>query len=431
MLKIFTKYVSFNIIGMLGISCYILADTFFVAKALGALGLASLNFAIAVYSIMNGAGLMIGIGGATAFSIFKGKGENKNNAFLCSVISGAVFAFIFIMAALLFSEDISFLLGADKSTVEYTNIYIKTLLLFSPFFLLNNIVITFVRNDNNPQLAMFAMLVSSFSNIILDYIFMFIFSWEMFGAVIATCFSPIISLLILSLHFIRKKNTFKLNFNKVNFSEIFNVLKLGTSSLVCELASSVSLIVFNLILAKTEGNIDVAAYGIIANIAFVVTSVFTGIAQGTQPLVSTCYGSGEFKKLSEILKLSVISSAVLSAIIYVILFAFTNEVVSAFSENDVILENIAISGVRLYFTGFFFAGINIVATAILSASSKYKTALLLSVLRSCIVLIPAVIIMNAIIGIIGIWLSFTITELIVFAVVIVCTKGLFVKKDKD
>lgn len=430
MLKTFTKYVSFNIIGMLGISFYILADTFFVAKALGALGLAALNFAIAVYSVMNGIGLMIGIGGATAFSISKGRGENKSRAFLCSIILGAIFAVVFMAIALLFSEDISYLLGADEKTIEYTSTYIKTLLLFSSFFLLNNIVIAFVRNDNNPQLAMAAMLVSSFSNIILDFVFMFIFSWGMFGAVIATCFSPIISLLILSLHFFRRKSTFTPGIGKVKFTDFGNVLKLGSSSLVCELASSVSLIVFNLILAKTEGNIGVAAYGIIANIALVVISIFTGIAQGVQPLASTYYGSGELVKLSKILKLAVVFSAVLSIVIYVVLFVFTENVVSAFSEKDIILENIAVSGVRLYFIGFFFAGVNVVATAIFSASTKYKTALILSVLRSCAVLIPAVLIMTVLMGLAGIWLSFTVTEFIVFVIVVVCMKRLFVKKSE-
>ena len=44
-LKEYSKYVTFNVMGMIGVSCYILADTFFVSKALGAQGLAALNLA--------------------------------------------------------------------------------------------------------------------------------------------------------------------------------------------------------------------------------------------------------------------------------------------------------------------------------------------------------------------------------------------------
>lgn len=61
----FSRYVALNVLGMLGISCYILADTFFVANALGSDGLAALNLAIPVYNFIHGAGLLLGIGGVT------------------------------------------------------------------------------------------------------------------------------------------------------------------------------------------------------------------------------------------------------------------------------------------------------------------------------------------------------------------------------
>ena len=416
--RLFFKYVGLNIIGMIGLSCYILADTFFVAKALGTEGLAALNFAIVVYALMNGVALMVGVGGATVFSIEKGKGGDKNRTFVQSFILGAIFAVAFIITGLFFSGDISYLLGADKTTFEYTDIYIKTILLFSPFFILNNIIISFVRNDDNPQLSMYAMLASSFFNIILDYVFMFVFSMGMFGAVVATSLSPIISLMILSIHFIRKKNSFSFCKCQVKIPVFGSIMSLGFSSFIGELASSISLTAFNLILVKFYGNTSLAAYGIIVNVAFVATSIFTGVAQGTQPLASSCFGRKEYKNLSKILKYALVTSFSIATVIYIAVYIFNRSIVGVFSNDDQ-LRHLAENGIRLYFVGFFFSGVNIVVTAFFSAVSKSRTAMAVSILRSCVVPIPAVIFMSYILKLNGIWLSYPVAELFVFVFMIV------------
>ena len=96
-------------------------------------------------------------------------------------------------------------LGADSSTLTMSKTYLTTILCFAPFFIMNNILIAFVRNDNNPNLSMIAMLTGSFSNIVLDYIFMFPLKMGIFGAAFATGLAPIISMGILTLHFTRGK----------------------------------------------------------------------------------------------------------------------------------------------------------------------------------------------------------------------------------
>lgn len=206
-LKNFFKYVSLNVMGMIGLSCYILADTFFVSNALGSNGLAALNFSIPIYCIINGAGLMIGIGGATRYSILKSQNEDEkaNSIFSNTVIIGMVVGIIMLIVGLFLSTPIAKLLGADGTTLTLASTYLTTILSFSPFFILNNIMIAFIRNDGNPRLSMAGMLTGSFSNIVLDYIFIYPLSMGMFGAAFATGLAPIISLCILSSHFIKQK----------------------------------------------------------------------------------------------------------------------------------------------------------------------------------------------------------------------------------
>lgn len=206
----FVKYSSLNVLGMIGLSCYILADTFFVSKGLGTNGLAALNLAIPIYSFIHGCGLMIGIGGGTKYAIQKNQGDQDttNRIFTHGIYLAILFSVFFVFIGLFFSAQIVTLFGANEGVFAMTKTYTQVILLFSPAFLMNNVLLCFVRNDGAPQLAMAAMIGGSLSNILLDYVFIFPFHMGIFGAVFATGLAPIISMVILSPHFIKKRNHF-------------------------------------------------------------------------------------------------------------------------------------------------------------------------------------------------------------------------------
>ena len=407
--KTFWKYVTMNVLGMIGISCYILADTFFVARGIGADGLTALNLAIPIYSFISGIGLMIGMGGATRYSISK-----SNTVFTQSLYFSLMASSLFLLAGLLFPEQLATLLGANRVTHEMTKTYLRVIMCFSPMFLLNNLMICFVRNDGNPGLSMLAMLLASFSNIVLDYVFIFIFNMGMFGAAFATGIAPIVSLMVLSAHKIQKKNTFKIEKVAPVLQMFYDISSLGVSALITELSSGIVMIVFNTIILRHAGNIGVAAYGIIANIALVILSIFTGISQGVQPIVSRNYGLEKYDDIQKVLKYGTMVVCVLAIIIYLISFAFTESIVSAFNKGqDIQLASIAIRGLRIYFTAFIFAGINILFSTYFGAIDRPKNAFIISILRGFIFIIPSAFILSALWGMTGVWLAMPFTEFVV------------------
>ena len=145
---------------------------------------------------------------------------------------------------------------------------------------------------------MAAMLTGSFSNILLDYVFLFPLNMGIFGAALATGFAPVISIGLLSLHFIRGKNRFAWSFDQRALGRrVLDICSLGISAFINELSSAVVLIVFNLLILRLAGNTGVAAYGIVANLALVAVSVFTGISQGSQPLISVFTGRAGKRKV--------------------------------------------------------------------------------------------------------------------------------------
>lgn len=418
-LSAFMKYVSFNVLGMIGLSCYILADTFFVANGVGANGLTALNLAIPVYNFINGVGLMIAIGASTRFAISKSK-EVFTSGLYFIVICGT----IFVLTGLIFSNGIASLLGADSITIADTNIYLKIILLFSPMFMLNSYLQAFIRNDKNPSLAMVAMIMGSVANIILDYIFIMVFGMGMFGAVLATGVSPIVGLLVMSTHFIRKNNTFKFMPKlKLTFKRIKDIAVLGVSSFVTEMASGIVIIVFNILILNLSGNTGVAAYGVITNVALVVMSVFTGIAQGTQPLISDAYGKGENKIVKKLLKYALITSVIVAIISYASGYIFSENIVSLFNkDNDATLLSIAVQGIRIYFISFLFSGINVITTLYFTSMDKPQYAMIISILRGFVLIIPVAIILSIMYNMNGVWSSVVVTEIIVMLVGIIINK---------
>lgn len=415
----FFRYVIMNVLGMVGLSCYILADTFFIAKGLGSDGLTALNLAIPVYSFVHGIALMFGMGGATKYSIFIGQNNKKdaNEIFNNTWKAAIVIAGFFSLIGILFSKQLALFLGATGNILNMTNIYLKVILLFAPAFILNEVFISFVRNDGNPGLAMVAMLTGSFANIILDYIFIFPLKGGIFGAVMATSVAPLISMGILRWHKKQGKQQFFLKKNRFSSTMIEDVVKIGIPSLITEMASGIVMIIFNMLILKLEGNIGVAAYGIIANLALVFSAVYTGIAQGIQPLISEGYGKNDVKQVKVIYQYALITVSIVSLVIYTLSYTFAVPITAVFnSEQNELLQKIAVAGMKLYFIAVPFIGFNIVTSVFFSAIERVLPAQSISLLRGFILMVPMAYLLAAVGGMTGIWLTVPVTEGIVAGV---------------
>lgn len=429
-LALFAKYTSLNVIGMIGMSVYILADTFFVANGVGANGLTALNLALPIFNLVNGTGLMLAMGGATKYNVCKSRGDSHgmDSAFVNTMYAAAFFSAVYMLCGALFSVKIASALGANSEVLQSTAVYLKVIMLFSPAFICNNIAISFVRNDGAPALSTAAMTVGSLSNIVMDYVFVYPLAMGIFGAVLATGFSPCISMLILSSHKIRGKNGFHFRRMAPSFKVIGNVAALGVPSLVTELSVGIVILVFNMIILRLAGNIGVAAYGVISNMSLVVVSVYTGVAQGMQPLSSRAHGEGNFKSARKFFKYACVTAVAGAAVIYPLLACFANPITSVFnSENNATLQQIAVQGLRLYYIATPFLGFNVVLTVFLTSVENPRPAQALSILRGIAVIVPVAFALSAAFGMAGVWCSFPASEFIcaVFGIIVL---ALFFKK---
>ena len=422
LLKSFLVYVSLNILGQAAFSCYTMADTFFVSMKLGTNGLTALNIAFPVFCIISGIGLMIGMGAGTRFSIAKNRGETKksNSYFTNAIYLIILFSIIFMLLGGLFSKEIATLLGADETILPYANIYLKTMMLFAPAFMFNHLLQCFVRNDGKPMLSMAAMIVGSLANILLDYIFIFPFGMGIFGAILATGLSPLISILIISPYILMRKNNFHIQKEVPNLKKWLELSSSGIPSLVTEFSSGIIMFLFNFLILRLEGNVGVAAFGIVTVISLVVVAIFTGLSQGIQPLMSSNYGQGEITNVKKLYRYSLITLLILASSMYLIIFFGAESIIDIFnSENDPYLKELSTTGLKLYFIATPFIGFNIVSSTFLTSCERNMSAQIVSLLRGLFVLLPITFLLSYTLKMLGIWLAYPISEGIVSIVALV------------
>ena len=412
--KQLSKYILSNVLAMIGTSCYVLADTFFISVAAGSLGITALNLTLPLYGIIFAVGSMIGVGSATRYSLERSSQKGSgNDYFFNAVVWSVIISCFFVVCGIFIPDKILALLGADPQILKIGLPYMRIVLLFTPFFMVNYTFTSFVRNDNAPKLAMTATLVSGIFNIVLDYILMFPMKMGMTGAALATGISPIVSMGICSLHYFSKNNNITFTLSVPSFKKLINACYLGISALIGELSSGITTLIFNFLLLKLSGNTAVAAYGIIANIALVGISLFNGISLGLQPVASYIHGKGDFPSEKRVCRRSVKLGLFVACIIVVSIITFSDVFISVFNnENSRELADMASVGIKIYFTGFIAASVNIIKSGFYSAVGKGKESAAISLSRGIFTIILTALLLSKFLGIIGVWLAFPVSEII-------------------
>lgn len=417
--KEFLRYVMQNIAAMIGVSVYILADTFFVSAASGADGITVLNLVLPIYGLIFAIGSMIGVGSATRYALGKASGNQEvQSYFLHAVFWDWVASIPFILLGIFWPDQVLKIMGGDAQIVNLGIPYVRIVLIAAPLFMMNFIFTAFARNDQAPTTAMFASLAGSMFNIVFDYVLMFPVGMGIAGAALATALSPVVTMSVCSSHYLGKKNTVGFQWKRPSFRRILSCCGLGIPGFVGEISSAVTTTVFNMLLLGIAGNIAVAAYGIVANLSLVAMSIFNGIAQGTQPLISRSYGHGETKQVRQLLQWGLCVVLIAELLLVGFTWGFTDEFVQIFNqEGNQELRLYAYDAMRYYFLGFLAAGMNIMMIAYYSAIDQAKPAFTASLLRGAAAIVGCAVIMAKLWGINGVWLSFLASEIITLLVI--------------
>lgn len=422
------KFILPSILATVGSSCYTLADILFVSRAAGENGLAAMNLVAPIFALIYAISSMVGIGAASRYSIQKYRSEDCSDYFSNSIFSSLLICVPFVLVGLLCPDMLLKLLGADPAIVSLGTTYVRIILCFTPFFMLNTILVSFVRNDDAPKIAMCATLLSCLFNVVFDYILMFPLNLGITGAALATGFSPIISMGICLIHLLSKKNTIRFTWKMPSFKRFLSSCQLGFAAFVDQIAGGITTLLLNFILLGLAGNTAVAAYGIISNVALVGSSMLSGVSQGLQPMASEATGKADEESKKRIIKHSLMIGLIIAVLLIAVIWIFAAPIVGFFnSDQSVELASLAGNGLKLYFIGFLFAAVNIIRAGYFSATDKSLQSTIIAVSRGFVAIVAFAFILSHFFGIVGAWIAFPVAELFTLILSLVCERRLKVK----
>lgn len=412
--QVFMRYLIPSVFATMVTSIYVLADTIIVGKGIGTIAVAALNIVLPLYNIFFGLGLLFGVGGSVLMSILRGEGDEKgsNAYFSTSLVAMCVVLALSLAFFTAFMEKIALVFGGTPETMPYIMDYMPYIVWGMGLFFFSSYLQTFIRNDGAPRLAMYAVVSGGVANIILDYVFVYNFNMGMAGAAIATVMGSGLTVVILLTHFFTKKNNLHFSLKGVRPSFIKNIILNGFASFLIEVASGVTIFVFNIQLLKYAGNTGVSVYSIISNTAIVVVCICKGINQAAQPLLSTNYGAGLYERTDKIRSLAVKVSIIICAVPVILGLVVPDFFTYIFINPDSAILSMSAPAIRIYFVGFMMLGINMVFICYFQAILKNGYSMIICLMRGLILVVAFAYIFPLFMDVTGIWLAVPAAETI-------------------
>ena len=413
----YLKYLSAAFGSALITSVYSIVDMAMVGQYQGPDGTAALAVVAPIWNIIYSLGLLMGIGGSVIFSTFRGqtghKKENENEYFTVAVLGSILLSVVVWLTILFFEKPILLFFGADIHLLPLAELYLKPIKSVIPFFLLNQMLAAFLRNDGNPGLATVGVLAGGLFNILGDYIFVFSFDMGIYGAGLATAAGSGISFFVMLSHFWSKKNTLVLQKPTRILYKIKRILVTGFSTFFIDVAMGILTVLFNRQIMKYLGTNALAIYGPIVNVSTFVQCCAYSVGQASQPIISINFGAKQWKRIKEILRYALSTVAVFSLFWTALSLLYPNLYIYIFMKPTAKILEIAPAIIRCYSLSFLLLPLNIFSTYYFQALMKPKAALIVSVSRGCIISGIFILVLPVIAGADSIWFAMPITELMV------------------
>lgn len=401
-------------IGILILSIYGIVDTIFVGRWIGTMAIGAITVVVPISFLLASIGMSIGVGGASIISRSLGSGNIRraSHAFGNQVTLTLILSIVFLIAGFLYMEPILEIFGGKGDILPLAKKYFLIVLIGTPFLSIAMMSNNVIRALGAPKYAMVVMIVPAIVNLVLDPIFIVWFEWGIEGAAWATtlsyCFSAFYAVI-----FFRKENELKLlpeDFIpdiKIT-KEIFSI---GGVSLARQGSVSIMSIVLNNGLFLYGGELGIATFGIVRNLSMFANFPVLGVTQGFLPIAGYNYGAGHWDRVKETIKKAILYGTGLATLIFVSIMIFAYSIPKIFTED---LELIGSSGpaIQIVFLATPLLTIQLIGSAYYQAIGKALPALFLSLLKQGIFLIPLILILPLYFGMMGIWMSFPIADLL-------------------
>ncbi len=424
------KFTIPTIIMMIFTSIYGVVDGIFVSNVVGSDSFAAVNLIMPALMIFGTIGFMIGTGGSALVSKTIGEGDIKkaNRYFSMLIYLLIIVGLILSIIAVVTVKPMSKLLGAEGKILEECITYGTVLIMFLIPFVLQNCFQSFLIVAEKPTFGLVISIITGISNMILDWVFMYVLKQGIFGAALATGISQTIGGIVPLIYFIRpNKSKLRLVKTKIEWKAILQACVNGSSEMLTNLSLSLVNMLYNMQLMKYIGADGVVAYGIIMYVGFIFVGTYLGYSIGTAPIIGFHYGAGNTDELKSLLKKSIKLIGITSLIMTIIAEITSKILASIFVSYDIELLNMTANAIRIFSISYLISGFNIFSSSFFTALNNGIVSAAISFLRTLLFQIAMIFILPAIWGVNGIWLAVVFAEILALIVSIIF---LYINREK-
>ena len=410
-----------SIVMMIFTSIYGVADGFFVSNFAGKTPFAAVNFIMPILLILGCVGFMFGTGGSALISKTLGEGKSRkaNELFSMLVYVSIILGILLAVLGFFLIRPVAVIMGAEGELLEDCLLYGKINLLALPFYILQYEFQCLFAAAEKPKLGLYITVASGITNMVLDGLFVAVFSWGLAGAAAATAFSQFVGG-ILPVFYFAGKNESRFQLVRFQFDgrALVKICTNGASELMSNISMSFVGMLYNIQLMKYAGENGVAAYGVLMYVSMVFQAVFLGYAVGMAPVVSYHYGAGNKKEVKNLLRRSILLIGSFSAAMCVMGELLGRPFSVLFVGYDGELLDLTAHAFAVFSLSFLFSGFAILGSSFFTALNDGLTSALISFLRTLVFEAAAIMIFPLIWGIDGIWWSVVAAEILAVLVTI-------------
>lgn len=408
---------------MIFTSIYGVVDGLFVSNIVGSMAFASVNLIMPAIMILGSVGFMIGTGGSALVSKTMGEGDQKkaNEYFSMMIWFLIISGIILSVLGFIFIEPVAKLLGADAGTMENCIIYGKTIMAALTFFFLQNAFQSFLVVAEKPVMGLKISVISGCTNMVLDFVFIYIFKMGVFGAAFATAISQAVGAIIPIIYFACKKDEgLKLVRPKYYGNALLKACTNGSSEMLTNVSMSLVNMLYNFQLMNVIGHGGVVAYGIIMYVGFIFFGIYMGYSVGVAPIISYHYGAENRDELKSLFKKSIKMIAIATIVLTLAAEALAGVLAGIFVHYDAQLMKLTAHAIRIFSLSYIVSGFSIFSSSFFTALNNGFVSALISFLRTVVFQVSFILLMPIILGADGIWLAIVFAELLTFAVCVIC-----------
>lgn len=411
--KTFFQYVIPSVLSFALSGIYTIVDGFFVGNSIGDMGLSAVNIAYPIVAVIQALGTGIGMGGAIYYSIYKAE---KKEAEAKQFTAGAVWLLIISSILLtfsiyLFNRSLLKLLGADGQLLSLGEEYIAVIAVGAVFQVIGTGLVPFIRNHGGSLYAMVSMIAGFVTNIILDYVFVWVLEQGVAGAAWATIIGQGVTMLIAFIYLWRKKQfTLRIPFSKMGTVSA-SVIKIGIAPFGLAMSPNISLIIINRFSVFYGGEPAIATYACIAYVICIIYLILQGVGDGSQPLISQCYGERNWSNLKYVRKLAYGFAFILSVIGCIIMYVTRGSLGALFGASGEVNQEIA-KIMPVFLVSVPFVAVLRITTASFYATEKSAFSYILTFIEPLFMLVLMLILPPLFGGQIMIWWSTVLARIL-------------------